>query len=68
MKALFELLKTLTGRRKKFRPKREGFYEVPLKDQLVFKKRKSTEQERHDFLVKWINRVRLTGDAGRRSN
>ena len=68
MKALFELLKILTGRRKKFRPKREGFYEVPLKDQLVVKKRKSTEQERHDFLVKWINRVRLTGDAGRRSN
>ena len=68
MKALFELLKILTGRRKKFRPKREGFYEVPLKDQLVVKKRKRTEQEKHDFIVDWINRIRLENDAGARKN
>ena len=68
MKALVELLKTLAGRRKEFRPKREGWTEPPLRDMLKFKKRKRTKQEKHDFIVDWINRIRLENNASDRKN
>jgi hypothetical protein len=68
VKALVELLKTLTRRRKEFRPKREGWTDPPLKEMLTFKKRKRTKQEQHDFVVNWINRIRLENDAGARKN
>ena len=65
---LVEWLAALNKRKDKFRPKREGWYEPPLKDRLKFKKRKRTKQEQHNFIVDWINRIRLESDAGTRKN